>query len=351
MSLPLKPLLPPSFWPSVHRLTVGDDWPPSNSNFAALFVEKCSWHGLLPLLFRENDLPPVVVATREKVAYLEQKFAVRALANYQVATMVCQILGKSPVILLKGSDFASRLYPNRALRPMQDIDVLVPEHQIETACKQLLDSGMVPIEKYGARRDPKFPTREFIFGDALVEVHHSFIQQPRHRIDYDGVWRRCEPLEFGGSKVFRLDDVDALVYQALTLAALDQFYPGRFIRFVDLWNLLSQRERIVEVAAERAKEWQVVHGLYAALSLARKLFPQFLAPDAVEAMTRALPKATRRFLDQCVIPSFIQIRAIERPNRWLQLWRKFWLMDSMSRRFAFVSSHAAAAVRYGWGRE
>ena len=323
----------------------GDTWPPTSIASANLFIEKCTWHGLLPLLFAEQQLPRSVEDARAAIAGLERNFAVRALLFHEAIIAVCRTLADEPVMLIKGADFAHRLYPDRALRPMQDIDVLVPSLRIDSVCRRVMDAGFVPIPGAGAARDPAHHERVFMFGKNFVEIHQSFIQRSRHRIDYEGIWQRRLPLDLGAQKTSRLDDVDALIYQALTLSSIDDLYPNRFIRFVDLWILLRQYDGIALAAAERARDWQAAHGLYAALSQACRLFPEFRTPDVGAAMARVLSGPSRRFIDRFVLPTPAEVRSTRRPRRWLQLWRKFWLMDTTGRRVAFAFSHGAATLR------
>ncbi len=339
----MRLLLPPSFWPTVHRLTTNEPWPPESAASADLFIEKCIWHSLLPLLFAEQDLPPVVERARRAVAGWDRIFATRARLFHDSIATVCGIFSNQPLILIKGADFAHRLYPERCLRPMQDIDVLVPAAEFESACRLVQNVGLVPQRRIGVTRDPGYHERVFFLGKIIVEVHQSFVQRPRHRIEYDAIWQRRVPLEVEGHRVSRLDDVDALLYQVLTLA-IDRYHV-RFIRFVDLWILLRQREGIALAAAERARDWQIARAFYGSLSLACRLFPEFRTPDVEAAMERALPNSTRRFVDRWVLPAPAECRRTEPLPRMLQLWRAICLLDTFARRVAFAGYRVIALAR------
>lgn len=339
----MNALLPPAFWPSAHRLTTGGAWPPAGVDGARLLVERCSWHGLLPLLFAESDLPPPVERARDEARGWQRILEVRARLFEEAMVALCVALGDEPAALLKGADYSQRLYPSRALRPMQDIDILVPADRIDAVCQRLRQAGLVPQRSIGAAGDPAHHERVFFLGKVIVEVHQAFIQPARHPVDYRGVLRRRVPMEVGGRPISRLDDVDALAYHALSMS-IDQFHV-RFIRYVDLWLLLRQREGVALAAAERARDWQAARALYGALSLACRLFPGFRTDDVGAAMARALPPATRRFVDRWVLPRPSELRRTRNPHRALQLWRKACLMDTSRRRLTFALSHAAATFR------
>ena len=339
----MRTLLPGSFWPSVHRWATNGTWPPSTAEGATLLIERCSWHGLLPLLFAETDLPPSVEQALAAAIGWRRILGMRAGSFHETTLAVCALLADEPAILIKGADYAHRLYPSGHLRPMADIDVLVPADRIDAICERLTNAGLVRQRASGAERDPAYHERVFSFGKVLVEIHQAFIQRERHRIDYDGIWRRRVPAEIGGRNAFRLDDVDALIYQALSIS-LGQFH-ARFIRYVDLWLLLQQRDGIALAAAERSRDWQTTRALYGALSMGCRLFPEFRTDDVSAAMKHALPAATRRFVDRWVLPRPSELQRVTHPSRVLQLWRKAFLMDTPRRRLAFAHSHALATFR------
>lgn len=335
--------LVPSFWSSVHRWIGNGSWPPTTAAEASLLVEQCSWHGLLPLLFEQPDLPPGVERARDRAGGWRRILETRSRLFYEALVGVCDTLGDEPAVLLKGSDYANRLYPSRFLRPMLDIDLLVTADRIDAVCRRLEDAGLVRQWAFGAARDPAHHERVFFRGNVSVEVHQSFVQRPRHRIDYDGIWQRRMPMEIGGRRMSRLEDVDALAYHTLSMST-DQFHV-RFIRYVDLWLLLRQRDGIALEAAERARHWQTARAFYGALSLGCRLFPEFRTDDVRAAMMRVLPPATRRFIDRWVLPRTPELGRTRHPRRVVQLWRKAWLMDTPRRRLTFALSHAAATLR------
>ena len=202
--------------------------------------------------------------------------------------------------------------------------------------------GVWPALKSGQRVALKFEGNGPL-GKILVEVHQSFIQVQRHSIDYEGVWRRRLPIEVGGRRAFRLDDVDALAYHALTMS-VDEFQV-RLVRYVDLWLLLRHHGGLALAAAERAREWRSRRALYGALRLAGRLIPEVLTDDVEMAMNHALAASTRRFLDRCVLPSDAEMGRIEPLPRARQLWRKALLMDTPRHRLSFAISHAEATIR------
>lgn len=341
----MNPLLPRSFWPSVHRVLAGGQWPPDSPEAARRLIEGCGRHGILPLLLAEDDLPPTLKRALDAAAGWRRILEMRAARFHEATEAVCGLFADDPVLLIKGADYAHRIYPNLVLRPMQDVDFLVPADRLDQACDRLARAGLRRVLFTPVQADPAYHERIFAMGKLVVEVHDAFIQRPRHRIDYEEVWRRRVPLAVGAQPCFRLDDVDAVAYHALSMA-IDEFRV-RLIRYVDLWLLLRQREGLALAAAERAREWQSARSLYGALSLACRVFPDFRSEDVREAMARVVPAPTARLLDRLVLPppSALGRRSPTPPV--VRYWRKAALMDGTGRRLAFALFHARAVAR-GW---
>ncbi|HZN48301.1 MAG TPA: nucleotidyltransferase family protein [Ramlibacter sp.] len=337
-------LLPRSFWPSTCRLLTGEAWHAIGATGAAVLVERCSSHGLLPLLFAAPQPPLAVGRALEAARGWERILRIRARWFREATTAVCDALAGEPLMLIKGADYARRLYPSPVLRPMQDIDLLVPAGRMDAVCDRLLAAGMARQPAFGAARDAAHHERVFFHGRILVEVHQSFIQRARHRVDYEGVWQRAVPFEVEGRQVLRLDNVDALLYHALSMS-IDQFN-ARLVRYVDLWLLLARGPDIAATAAARARDWRTARALYGALSLGCRLCPEFATADVRSAMDLLLPAATRRFLERWVLPGAAEVGQSVPPRRGAQLWRKACLMDSTGHALAFALSHAAASWRH-----
>lgn len=186
----MESLLPASFWPSVHELTTGESWPPGAPASATRFIEGCSRHGLLPLLFAETELPPVVRQARDSAMGWKRILSTRARLFHDATVAVCEFFHDEPIVLMKDADYAHRLYPDPSLRPMADIDVLVQAPRFESVCQRVLDAGWVEQPTTAVQRDKTYNERTFQFGAFFVDVHRAFIQRSRHQIDYDAIWRR-----------------------------------------------------------------------------------------------------------------------------------------------------------------
>ena len=55
-------------------------------------------------------------------------------------------------VVLKGADYMFRLYPRPELRPMRDLDILIPRRRCEALCARLRAAGLTP---HVARSPPR----------------------------------------------------------------------------------------------------------------------------------------------------------------------------------------------------
>lgn len=260
----------------------------------------------------------------------------------EAAQRLRSLLAGVDFVFLKGADYSSRLYPRPEMRPMRDLDILVPAASID-AVSALLTSAGVPRE-FPAGPVAYLPShyeRVFRLGSIGLDVHQAFLPPWRLRVDYGALWERrlavSEPCP-----AFRLSDLDALVHHGVAMAK-DEFYVP-LIRWIDMWLLLRRNPELVSDAIDRARQWRAERPLYGALAGLKRLFPETGALLQAGDLERLLDSRARRFLDRRVLPDPSDREPVLR-TRGEQLWRKFWLIGSPGRRVAFALHHVAAVAR------
>jgi hypothetical protein len=334
--------LPTSLWRHVHRAAGGAAWPPAAAAEADAFFEAAAREGVLGLALEAEDLPPVVREARSRHGAWPALLARRASILGDALGRLREVLGDEPVVLLKGADYAGRLYPRPHLRPMQDLDLLVPAGRVGEVDRRLRAGGARPrAARSAAARLPTHYERGYTLGEVIVEVHVRFLPRARERVDYAAVWARR--VSAGAPATFRLDDVDALAYHALSLAKDELTAP--LIRWVDFWLLLRAQPPPLAAAAARAGEWGTRRALYGALRRGAQLFPELEGGELAAVRDGLLAPTARRFLDRYVVPPVADQGRAGAVTRARQLWRKLWLMDDARLRLAFGLSHGVATLR------
>lgn len=328
--------LPSSLWPAAYRSITNEPWPPVSRKRADAFVQACVANGLLSLLF-EAEVPDCVRAALADVRAMERANVRRTRLLLDAFGKLAAILGDEPFVVLKGLDFAFRIYRAPHLRQMADIDILVPRSRSGAVATRLREAGIRQSFPAGAAtRLASHHETVFELDGVTVEPHHGFIQRQRHNIDYDAVWQRRLPFQVEGIATFRLCDEDAILYAALTLATNAFDLPA--IRYLDLCLLLDRYHGDLLLLASRARQWRIERAYFAALDRTATVFPEILHRIRLDDL---LTPGTRRFLRKRVLPTPIpRLRA----SRTQQLWRKYQLMDGNRERFGFLIYHVFAAI-------
>lgn len=340
--------LPPLLWPLVQRLAGAGDWPPSRPEHAECLVWQAEREGLLPLLFDDDSLPDVVRLALEAHRALQRLYLQRSEILERAGRELARMLEGEAVILLKGAAYRRCLYARPEHRPMQDVDLLVPRARLDSLVDRLLAAGLEPLVPPGvAWRPPTHHERVLRLGEVIVEIHHSFVQRVRHRIDYEAIWERRQALQAAPWRAARLEDADALCAHALSLA-VDEFSVP-LIRYVDLWLMLqSGSAGALSEAAERARSWRAVRPLYGALRQLYRLLPESRSEAWAAQARELLPAPTRAFLDGWVLPAVERHGKGKNMSRPVELWRKLWLLDNSWRRLCFGAYHIWALLAGRW---
>ena len=180
--------------------------------------------GLAPLLFSalQHDLEAVPADIRLHLKSADLTARVR-YGNLCDATIEiidsCREIGVTPT-LLKGISIADQHYPEGHLRPMGDIDVLVPKQDYATVEAALLHRGYVrkpgyEVEEAAAHGAPLFDPQRRVW----VEVHTALFPADA-RLRTNGIFgpshvaAQSVDSNFHGRKVFRLSSELQLAYIA-----------------------------------------------------------------------------------------------------------------------------------------
>ncbi len=195
-----------------------------------------------------------------------------------------------PALFLKGVHLAASVYPQAGLRPMRDIDVLVPEERA--------DDALAALERAGAARESgkdgdldawragmhHLPALVMPGRGVRVEVHTSL--SPREQVsaagvrdipDWDQLWPRAASIECAGRTVRVLSPEDLLVHLVVHAVYHHRLSNGP-LALADVGFLLA-RHRIDWAAVWRAAEQQ---GIVRGCVLLLRLLEREWGPEPVE---------------------------------------------------------------------
>lgn len=188
-----------------------------------------------------------------------------------------------PLIALKGIYLASVVYQNLALRPMSDIDIMVPLEQLYVAGDALQAIGYTPFyEDTGVidltrRRHLSLLVHE---NGTPLEVHWTITHPNKPwNIDPQELWHDAIPMKHIDAHVNGLSPENMILHLCLHASYQHQFVFGLHSIYDIARTIMHFGDKLKwDTVVERATRWQWTKGVYVSLYLAR----DFVGADVPE---------------------------------------------------------------------
>jgi hypothetical protein len=217
--------------------------------------------GLAPLLHNslqhaEHTVPPMALA---KLAVTRQAHAQR---NQAIADQLAELLTACAAhhvdaLVLKGALLAPAIYPDPALRPMNDIDLLFRPDDLPRVGPILESLGycgkhksadfgpgvtkhLSTYRRAGSEGNTPNPYLS-AHADRTIEPHGS-LEESWFGLKVDvtpGVWARAVPLTLHGQPAFRLSTADSLLHLAVHAVFHAIMGSSMFVQLYDIRQLLA----------------------------------------------------------------------------------------------------------------
>jgi len=256
---------------------------------------------LLPLLYRNLRALGV-----DDPAFAEFKagqrynwFQNQSLFHQSAKTVAALSAAGIPTLLLKGASLATRFYADPSLRPMSDLDLLVPEADARRAYQRLLDLGWQPDNPafdLEAHLDTRHSTGYSLDGGCHLDLHQHLLADCFYPEADQPFWAQAEPCTFYGAPTATLCATDDLIHVCVHAARYNPFPPVRWA--ADAVHILRSTEHPVdwERLLRLAETLRLSLSLHAALTYLREALDAPV-PAAVLDGLAAMPVTTaeRRF--------------------------------------------------------
>lgn len=226
------------------------------------------WNSLLAIA-RQHRLEPLLRwrlsreksschLSEERQQYLAARFrqaTLRSLTIQRELLLVHRILeaAKIPHVALKGAFLAFLAYPHPALRPLRDLDILVPRDEALTAYQLLLDGGLKRIEAYSGDTAATLitghhlPPLRSINNLVNIELHARLFHQEKGMktqpdlSEDDKFWKRIVHCPVAGIAVPFESSTDLLLHMIVHAVYDHQFNNGPLL-LSDLAYLLAKED-------------------------------------------------------------------------------------------------------------
>jgi hypothetical protein len=218
---------------------------------------------LLPLLQRNLTRFGIEDPLLDRYRGIRRYFWVRNLKAMAFAKRVFAALDQSglPFIVLKGAALIACYLSDRSLRPMDDIDILVPEDRLADAIAVLTAMNIHPAKgisllKLSSLR-PNYPGWAFVGSDQdhNIDLHWKALHLDRRPEADDRFWQAHRETSLDGMSIRVLDPADQLIHICAhaaqrTAAAAAQRWPADAILLIRGSTDLCV-ERLVSEADQR----------------------------------------------------------------------------------------------------
>ena len=224
-------------------------------------LERVKQHRLGPLLHwrltRERGALPIPADISAQLAESFKMATLRALLMQRELLLTHRILARAgiPHAALKGAYLAYHAYPHPALRPLRDLDLLVPSDQALPAYQALIEGGLARWEKYPGNPEAcselnhHLPPLRAPSGQFSVELHNRISHlEPGHECEQQAdpaedplFWQRFIQRDLGGDSISFLSATDLALHLIVQAIFDHQLNNGPLI-FSDLAYLLASHE-------------------------------------------------------------------------------------------------------------
>ena len=288
-ALLLRAAAPPAIRGGVGPRPAPVDW--------ARVVDLARWQRLSPLLWRYLSDAQIQAEVPEDILdELRSDYRETAARNMVFGTHVDNVLATLagagiPGMLLKGSALVRSVYPEVALRPMNDVDILVPQSAIREAQSIVEGMGYRPMFAALERDDDQRLADHFHHfplvsdtGGVVLELHQH-VTAAGSRFDIEGYWARARA--GSGAPAYLLPSPEDLFLHVAIHFAEDRIARRKFGlgQLADLaW--ISARWPIDWVTlGDRAKSYGESDRLFLALMALQQLFGD-IAPASLVVQLR-----------------------------------------------------------------
>jgi hypothetical protein len=184
---------------------------------------KAQYHRLEPLLYEtikklncQSQVPEQVL---QALQFAYTRVNVTNLLVYRNVALLAESFDRAhiPLVFLKGIALAEPLYRDIGLRPMGDIDILVPEHCVSNAASLLVEQGYTPSLEFTSSFIELFEEGSFIpFKQSQIPIeihwHLIYLRYYYERIPVSWFWQRTQQISLAGHSVSVLSPEALLVH-------------------------------------------------------------------------------------------------------------------------------------------
>jgi hypothetical protein len=264
-----------------------DDW--------QALLREAEQHSLGPLLYQRLicERPKPFQVPSEIEQKLRQTYYQTLRQNMLAYHLLGQILEhlqkcETRVLLLKGIYLADQIYGDIGLRPMGDLDLLVPRLEFRSSLTRLREMGFVFKRPYIVEADDivYFHAPSLFKDEIELELHWDLVLPSSPvQIDIQGLWERARPITLENGQAWALAPEDLLLYLCIH-AAYGHEFRTQLRSLVDIAKVIQHfgSSIVWDTLVDTALRWKASRGVYLCFLLVEELLGVELPPAALMAL-------------------------------------------------------------------
>ncbi|HTO10082.1 MAG TPA: nucleotidyltransferase family protein [Candidatus Binatia bacterium] len=267
---------------------------PAALDWDALLAE-AEAEDLLPALASAAAAAPPAVRRRLGEALTAARARHLVMTRALAAVLARLEADAIPALPLKGPALAETVYPDPALRPCGDLDILVRREDRQRADAALLAGGHRRVaDAHTWEFDIEYDGATLYAGpDGVhVDLHWALVTEPRYAWSGEAetaVWQRAAPLTLAGRRTLGLAREDLVLYLATHLAVHHALAGLR--RHWDVALVLASGPLDWDALRARAGHWRARRALYFVLRGVEEAFGPLVPSAALAALAPRGPRA------------------------------------------------------------
>ena len=212
-------------------------------------LDAATTHRMLPILYpwltdssRSHTLPPLL-HTRLKQIMRDTMARNLFLTNELCAIVEALDCHGVPSIPIRGPALAHQLYADPFLRPAEDLDLLVHQHDLPAVASILTQQGYRSVEHRQGFLETFSYSLEFVHPDSglYIEPHWSLVYPPYvGTVDMAPVWTRAVRQQVAGFPMLGLGLIDLVIHLCVHLVHRGDQVP--FLWLYELDRVLREKQ-------------------------------------------------------------------------------------------------------------
>jgi hypothetical protein len=281
-------------------------------------------HNLLPLLHNNLSALGIKDPLMKKLkGVYRQTWYKNQLSIHRIGPLLgCLHDAGIETMVLKGAALTPLYYRNHGLRPMSDIDILVPSKKAREAINVLIESGWVPASQSPESQIPIAHGTEFkSTSGQIIDLHWHVLHECRRPEVDDRFWERAQVIKLNNVSTHALSPTDQLLHVLVHGIKWNPDPPFRWV--ADAVTIINTAPSQIDwhTLIREAKEYRLVLPVKMGLVYLRSMFNASIPQAILETIQNTPASRMERIEHRYKTGNYLRKPLGYMPVLWFDYWR------------------------------